>query len=452
MIYSLISLSAATSTENLQALEEVKNFCTTDLGRGGKQRWTYHLLEESEIDAKLQRLSSPCSSKFIDSVTFQPCSEYADPNEDRYSIEEWDLHGGVWQFTAIYDGKAHFSSRYCAIEMTGLILGHCGHETVNFVYKRLPSMVRMSLQALLGSSPNSIPSPELVSEALSNSIRHLDDSIRSDLFDFLPSDQLARMCDAELCLHIRRHSSDWNAISARCTQGSTVILTLSDPAKKNLWVVNLGDSQAVLAKKRPSGGWSGVIVNSLHNCANPLECQRITREHPGERECISNNRVVGYLSPTRGIGDTWLKVPAIYTRRVFAEYIPDWIGPPLVTEYAGRILTPPYILDVPDVHHYAFDASNDRQEYFLILCSDGLLDLYDNVHAQLSEQELADRWVDIVGRSLKMRRDTGVSRNPALDLLRDAIGGRDLALASRNLTLEMDDKWLDDVTILVQCF
>ncbi|KAF9244851.1 phosphatase 2C-like domain-containing protein [Melanogaster broomeanus] len=432
MVYDVISLSAATSTENLQALEEVKDFCTTDLGRGGKQRWTYHRLSESVIDNELQRLSDARSSNSVDSVTFQPYSEYTYLNQDRYSVEEWDLHGGAWQFNAVYDG-------------------HCGHDTVNFVYKRLPSMIRMSLQALLSSSSDTVPSPELVSEALSNAIRHLDDSIRSDLFDFLPSDKLTSMSDAQLSDYIRRHKSEWDTISARCTQGATVILSLMDPLKRNLWIVNLGDSQAVLARKR-SSEWSALILNSLHNGNNPTECQRIMREHPGEYQCVSDNRVVGYLAPTRAIGDTWLKVPAVYTRRVLGEYTPDWMSPPLVEEYTGRILTPPYVSDVPDVQHYVLDTTRANHESFLIICSDGLLDLYDNIDATLTAQDLADRWVNIIDLSLRKRKENEAPRNLAFDLLRDAIGGEDIELASRNITLEMDDKWIDDVTLLVQRF
>ncbi|KAF8554716.1 protein serine/threonine phosphatase 2C [Imleria badia] len=427
-MYHVVTLSAATSTENLQALEEVKDFRTTDLGRGGKQRWTYHILAEGAVDTELQRLCDPRSSTSVDSVTFQPCPEYAILNQDRYSVEEWDLHGGIWQFNAVYDG-------------------HCGHDTVNFVCKRLPSMIRMSLQALLSSSTGAIPSSELVSEALTNAIRHLDDSIRSDLFDFLPCDNLCGLSPDQLGEHIQRHESKWESISARCTQGATVLFSLLDPSKRNLWIVNLGDSQAVLARKSPSGEWSGTVVNSLHNGNNPLECQRIMREHAGEHACVSDNRVIGYLAPTRAIGDTWLKVPSMYTRRVFGEYTPDWLTPPLVEQYAERILTPPYISDIPDVHHYVFDTTLDKQESFLILCSDGLLDLYDNIDATLSE-----RWVRIIDNALKSRMEHGSPRNLAFEFLRDAIGGGDIDLASRNLTLEMDDKWIDDVTVLVQRF
>lgn len=180
-------------------------------------------------------------------------------------------------------------------------------------------MIRMSLQALL-SSTDTIPSSELVSEALSNAIRHLDDSIRSDLFDFLPYDMLCRLSADQLRNHIQRHESEWETISARCTQGATVIFSLLDPSKRHLWVANLGDSQAgsaacsrtwhsfcfltrlipVLARKSPSGEWSGSPVNALHNGNNPTECQRIMREHAGEHACILDNRVIGYLAPTRG--------------------------------------------------------------------------------------------------------------------------------------------------------
>ncbi|KAG1735086.1 phosphatase 2C-like domain-containing protein [Suillus paluster] len=431
MVYSTVSLQAATSTENLQALEEVKDFCTTDLGRGGRERWTYHLLPEAALNVELHRQSNASSSRSVDSVTFQPCAAYADLNQDRYSIEEWELPGGVWEFTAIYDG-------------------HCGHDTVNYVHKRLPSMVRMSLQALLQSVPITSLKSELVSEALCNAVRHLDESIRSDLFDFLPHDRLTKMSDIQLDQYVSRRYSEWNAISSRCTQGSTVILALSDPLKKNLWILNLGDSMAVLGSRSLSGKWSAIIVNSVHNCDNPSETHRIRREHPSEQACVRDNRVVGYLAPTRALGDTWLKVPSVYTRRAFAPHLQDWLPPRQVVEYASRILTPPYVSDLPEVYHYSLDIS--KQEVFLILSSDGLQDMYDSHDIQWSDQEMADRWVGLVGRHMHSTKDVDMQGNLALRLLRDAVGGNNTELVSRNLTLEMEDKWMDDITILVQRF
>ncbi|KAG2150811.1 phosphatase 2C-like domain-containing protein [Suillus clintonianus] len=431
MVYSMVNLQAATSTENLQALEEVKDFCTTDLGRGGKERWTYHMLPEAALDVELHRMSNATSSASVDSVTFQPCAAYADLNQDRYSIEEWELPGGVWQFTAIYDG-------------------HCGHDTVDYVHKRLPSMIRMSLQALIQSTPITSLKPEFVSEALRNAVRHLDESIRSDLYDFLPHDHLTKMSDIQLSQHVSRRCSEWNTISARCTQGSTVLLALSDPLKKNVWILNLGDSTAVLGSRSVSGKWSAVMVNSVHNCNNPSESQRIQQEHPSEQACVCDNRVLGYLAPTRALGDTWLKVPSVYTRRAFGPHLHDWLPPRQVAAYASRILTPPYISDFPEVYHNSLDVS--QQEVFLILSSDGLQDMYDNHDVQLSDQEMADRWVGLVGRHMHSNTDMDLKSNLALRLLRDAVGGNNTELVSRNLTLEMEDKWMDDITILVQRF
>ncbi|KAI6113217.1 phosphatase 2C-like domain-containing protein [Pisolithus croceorrhizus] len=424
MEYNVVRLDAATPSEHFQALEEVKEFHTTDLGRGGKDRWTYRLLPESALDIELQRRSVPHSTSFVDSVTFQPCTAHTCQNQDRYSIEEWDLRGGIWRFSAIYDG-------------------HCGLDTVDFVHGQLPAMIRTSLQALLNKSQSSAPAPELVSETISRSIRHLDNSIRADLFDLLPCNRLESMSDFELHCLMKQQSRRWATISARCTQGSTIILALSDPPKRNLWVANLGDSQAVLVQE--GAGWAGTILNSIHNCDNPVELQRILREHPEERECIWDKRVIGYLAPTRAVGDTWLKVPSTYTRRAFGKHNSNWISPTLVADYARRILSPPYVSNVPDTYHLTLD--NDRETY-LILCSDGLLDLYGSSGEQSSAQVLANKWAKIIGRSIgHSKKATG---NLAFHLLRDAIGGSDVSLVSQNLTLEMDEKWMDDVTILVQ--
>lgn len=66
---------------------------------------------------------------------------------------------------------------------------------------------------------------------------------------------------------------------------------------------------------------------------------------------------------------------------------------------------------------------------------------------------MADHWVGLVGRHMHSTTGMGsMKSNLALRLLRDAVGGDDTELVSRNLTLEMEDKWMDDITILVQRF
>lgn len=86
------------------------------------------------------------------------------------------------------------------------------------------------------------------------------------------------------------------------------------------------------------------------------------------------------------------------------------------------------------------------------MSSDGLPDLYDSRDVQMSDQEMADRWVRVIGRRMRSTKDVDLQSNLALRLLRDAVGGNNIELVSQNLTLEMEDKWMDDVTILVQRF
>ena len=64
----------------------------------------------------------------------------------------------------------------------------------------------------------------------------------------------------------------------------------------------------------------------------------------------------------------------------------------------------------------------------------------------MDAREMVGRWVRIVGQALDLDR----SSNVALSLLRDVLGGDDTQVVSRNLTVEMEERWMDDTTILIQ--
>jgi len=168
-----------------------------------------------------------------------------------------------------------------------------------------------------------------------------------------------------------------------------------------------------------------------HNGETPSEVLRIRNQHPGELECLVDNRIVGFLGPklTRipALGDTWLKLPPVFSQRVIA-----------------RVKSPPYVSCVPDVHHIPLPkrSPGQKRDLFLILCSDGLVDLYDG----LTRADMIQRWVTVVGRSIENR----TRGNLALSLLRDGLGGDDIRLVSQKLTVEMEEKWMDDVTMVVQ--
>ncbi|KAH8985978.1 protein serine/threonine phosphatase 2C [Lactarius hatsudake] len=399
------------------------------MGLGGRERWTYRILQEPRLSAELQRLANPLSTGGIDAVDFQPCPLHDFRTQDRMCIEHWQMPtGGTWTFTAIFDG-------------------HVGHATVEHAARVLPAMIKQALDLLLRSSRGHM-SPNAVSGVLSDCIVKFDHSITTDFTRMFPGgpDGLQRMSSAQIrrLFQDRTSGAQNMAAATRCLQGSTALVTITDPARHNLWIANLGDSQAVLGSRSHTGDWTATFATTLHNGDNPSEVHRIRSQHPGERECVEDNRVIGFLSPTRSLGDTWLKIPSVFSQRVLLDFRREWnVHRP--ETYISRIKSPPYVSNVPDVHHIPLSkgSSGQHREYFLVLSSDGLADLYDG----RTRTDMIHRWVTVIGQAIENRRRVG---NLALSLLRDGLGGDDIRLVSQKLTVEMEEKWMDDVTIIVQ--
>jgi len=164
----------------------------------------------------------------------------------------------------------------------------------------------------------------------------------------------------------------------------------------------------------------------------------VRAQHPGEPQCIYNNRVLGVMAVTRAIGDFGFKLPAVYTERVFLNAN---LGVPAdVRSFISRNITPPYISGVPEVQHVELVQGTSS---FLLMCSDGLMDLYEDQRLELNEI-LSKKWVEKVGKGYSKES------NLALSVLREALGGEDEEKVSRMITVEMSFKWMDDTTILVQ--
>ena len=100
-----IRLPSASPTEDFRALQEVKDFATTDMGWGGQDRWTYRILSDDQILPELSRLSQPRTDGIVDTVTFQPCPSFEARSQDRHVVDHWDLPGGRWTFCGIFDGE-----------------------------------------------------------------------------------------------------------------------------------------------------------------------------------------------------------------------------------------------------------------------------------------------------------------------------------------------------------
>ncbi|KAJ7497155.1 phosphatase 2C-like domain-containing protein [Mycena latifolia] len=420
---NIVSLPAASSSEHLLALAEVSHFGTTDMGHPGEGPWTFRMLPEPFLTAELNRLACPRSTRKVDSLTFQPCSPHIYQNQDRFVVEEWNFPGGTWQFNSIFDG-------------------HVNHYTVDFVAQTLPKNLKHSLGAALRDSGSRQITPDRVSQILRDSVMKLDDEISSSFLDIFPRDlrRLGRMSDRDVQNIFQRDSTGRSRnAAARCLGGTTMVLSLTDPNEKNVWIANLG----VLGLRHRGGAWTGTLINHLHTGQDHKEVQRIRAEHPREPDCVKNGRVLSFLEPTRAIGDIWLKIPSMYTSRVFSNFDQEWISQGTLKQCASRILTPPYVSTSPDVYHR--DLPN--RPWFLILCSDGLpsTETYDG----MDTSTMTRMWTEFVGQILDSQSPT---TNTALSLLRTAIGGQDEAAVSRSLTVEMDERYIDDVSISIQRF
>lgn len=213
---------------------------------------------------------------------------------------------------------------------------------------------------------------------------------------------------------------------------------------------------SVLGFKKPSGEWEASLLSSNHNGVNEIEVERIRKAHPGEEECILDDRVLGAIAVTRGmcivfscymflnivrhpaVGDHLFKFPITYTQRVFMNSRPGFRFSRNSGDFLARNLTPPYLSNVADVQHVDIRSLN-ASEIFLIMCTDGLIDLYDDRDVN----NLARRWVKVVAKQPE-------AGNSALYLLRQALGGDDSDNVSAMMTFELESRWIDDTTIIVQ--
>ena len=116
------------------------------------------------------------------------------------------------------------------------------HIAANF-----PAQLRSSLTNLLAASRYKID-PVSISNLLSNAITSYDDSLTKDLYDIFPGGlkELKKLSDDEVkaVIHDSTAGGLNHAKVARCMQGSTVLVSLIDPNRDNIWVASLGDCQA----------------------------------------------------------------------------------------------------------------------------------------------------------------------------------------------------------------
>ncbi|EJD03779.1 protein serine/threonine phosphatase 2C [Fomitiporia mediterranea MF3/22] len=398
--------------------------------RSYRSHTAFNEMELARI-ADFAELKSPDGKLVAHTATFQPFQEPklgAKPSEDRLVFQIWDLPSGSWHFAAVFDG-------------------HAGKEIAEYAHLELPARVRRALQPLDITNAE----PQLISDTLTKTIEDFDKSIADDLKALLPRD-FEKLDDDSLKKLVNDQDAGSKVYDAciRCMRGSTVIIALIDRSRQNLWVANLGDCQATLAEYpigRPDD-FKATSLSSPHNARVDKEVKRVQSEHPGEEGAILNGRVLGALAVTRALSDFTFKLPPVYSTKLFLHANPGYRMSSKVHDFLPRSLTPPYVSATPEVVHRTLKNVTDTGEeikYSLVLCSDGLTDLY---YSRDWTMEGAARQIARICVKSNGEEWPGLKGNLALHLSKDAIGD-DLEQQCRNLTVDLDYQHLDDTTTVV---
>jgi pyruvate dehydrogenase phosphatase len=156
------------------------------------------------------------------------------------------------------------------------------------------------------------------------------------------------------------------------------------------------------------------------------------------------------------LGDHTFKLKSIYASKIFLNTKPGFNVQTPVEEFIKRNHTPPYVSNEPGVEHRKIrKGTRGVGDRFIVMCSDGLTDLYKGAKDTkgLKEDErgsdavkAASTYVRVVGAKLD---ESGGEENLALHLLRVGLGGDNSRSVSSGITVEMEERWMDDTTIQV---
>lgn len=123
-----------------------------------------------------------------------------------------------------------------------------GDVTVEHVAHHLPIIVRDFLREANEATHKGNYNPSDIGDLFTKAIMAFDDAIAHDVLDLFGGsvDKLDDYTDAEIRSIINdQHRGGENWRKARlCMYGTTALVSLVDPDRKDLWIANLGDCQA----------------------------------------------------------------------------------------------------------------------------------------------------------------------------------------------------------------
>ncbi|XP_059286510.1 probable protein phosphatase 2C 40 [Lycium ferocissimum] len=148
--------------------------------------------------------------------------------------------------------------------------------------------------------------------------------------------------------------------------GSCVLVVLL--LGKNMYVLNAGDSRAVLATSgdqgfgtNSDGQLQAVQLTISHTVDNESEKIQLLKNHPDDRSTIVGGKVKGKLKVTRALGVGYLKKKSMNDALMGILRV-------------RNLISPPYISVQPSLTVHEISCS----DHFVVLGSDGLFDFFNN--------------------------------------------------------------------------
>ncbi|KAJ3754446.1 phosphatase 2C-like domain-containing protein [Lentinula raphanica] len=347
------------------------------------------------------------------------------PNQDRYIVEEWKMSDGPWTFAAVFDG-------------------HGGTEAADFISKEMPSTVKNYLASALAQKL-SIQN-DVLDGILERAFTTLDSRIIDGFMSLLPENHES-LTPEDMIPVFKERALDVDGKPRveirRALSGTTATVALIDPSH-GVHVASVGDSDAYLSTKDSDGNWQSLFLGSDYRFSKTdnTEVERVRALHPGEEMCVVVNsvgiaRVLNYIILTSALGDIQYKLPSRYNQ------VLNTVDPVNVDEHIIKhTLTPPYLTNIPVVKHTRLPESSEKHCHYLILSSDGLLDLYKLVY-KTTHSEGAKRC------ALSASLAQGEGRHMAAQVLWDALGGDADDNALEKAVAKTLKGKVDDVTVVV---
>ncbi|KAF9460903.1 phosphatase 2C-like domain-containing protein [Collybia nuda] len=276
--------------------------------------------------------------------------------------------------------------------LCGIFDGHNGPSTSSILSLSLPTAVLQALDHLFSSSTSlSEHDPSLSPSEQGQDHESLEHSEHSELGSpptptrpsdasidraiksaFLAVDKSLITDSLHAALsHPTPRSAHTTRTLAPALSGSCALLSIFEPATRQLRVALTGDSRAVLGRRivDPSTGKERYEVHVLsedQNGYNPKEVERMSAAHPGET-VSEKGRVMGW-GMSRAFGDALTKWSLEDQERVRKECLGD--------RSYSNIKTPPYFSAEPEI-----TTTQVREGDFLVMASDGLWESLTNAEA-----------------------------------------------------------------------